>query len=268
MMRRKRKATKMGKTDKKARKIRKGFELLRENRISGLGHTDNVVSSFSSFRSFVQYLFFLWTRTSEGRIIKVIVRRVLPQQAFCALDFGLTGLIMKDDYLDGNDDFSLTEKLHEGDLVTCKIKPLEKSRYQVLLTCKESELKSCRYQTLHDIDPYYCEGKNRFLRKQDEACKNELAKKHFKQKTVNHPRFKNITADEAMESLSDMEIGENIFHPSPRGVYYLVLSLKVYNGVYVHKDIIEGQKDHRDIASLLHIGKKLKIGADLDEWSN
>ncbi|XP_043811854.1 transcription elongation factor SPT6 homolog isoform X2 [Manihot esculenta] len=244
-----------------------GFELLRENRISGLGHTDNVVSSFSSFRSFVQYLFFLWTRTSEGRIIKVIVRRVLPQQAFCALDFGLTGLIMKDDYLDGNDDFSLTEKLHEGDLVTCKIKPLEKSRYQVLLTCKESELKSCRYQTLHDIDPYYCEGKNRFLRKQDEACKNELAKKHFKQKTVNHPRFKNITADEAMESLSDMEIGENIFHPSPRGVYYLVLSLKVYNGVYVHKDIIEGQKDHRDIASLLHIGKKLKIGADLDEVS-
>ncbi|XP_043811858.1 transcription elongation factor SPT6 homolog isoform X9 [Manihot esculenta] len=148
---------------------------------------------------------------------------VLPQQAFCALDFGLTGLIMKDDYLDGNDDFSLTEKLHEG--------------------------------------------KNRFLRKQDEACKNELAKKHFKQKTVNHPRFKNITADEAMESLSDMEIGENIFHPSPRGVYYLVLSLKVYNGVYVHKDIIEGQKDHRDIASLLHIGKKLKIGADLDEVS-
>lgn len=68
-----------------------------------------------------------------------------------------------------------------------------------------------------------------------------------------------------------MEIGENIFHPSPRGVYYLVLSLKVYVGVYVHKDIIEGQKNHRDIASLLHIGKKLKIGdsifADLDEVS-
>lgn len=105
------------------------FELLRENRISGLGHTDNVVSSFSSFCSFVQYLFFLWTRTSEGRIIKVIVSRLLPQQAFCALDFGLTGVIMKDDYLDGNDDFSLTEKLHEGDLVTCKIKQLEKSRY-------------------------------------------------------------------------------------------------------------------------------------------
>lgn len=69
----------------------------------------------------------------------------------------------------------------------------------MLLTCKESELKSCRYQNLRDIDPYYCEGKNRFLRKHDEACKNELAKKHFKPRTVNHPRFKNITADEAME---------------------------------------------------------------------
>ena len=96
---------------------------------------------------------------AERRIIQVIVRRVLPQRAFCALDSGLTGVIMKEDYLDGSEDFSLTEKLHEGDIVTCKIKELEKSRYQVLLTCKESELKSCKYQSLHQVDPYYSEGK-------------------------------------------------------------------------------------------------------------
>ncbi|KAJ9129237.1 hypothetical protein P3X46_033967 [Hevea brasiliensis] len=136
---------------------------------------------------------------AEGRIIQVTVRRVLSQRAFCALDFGLTGVIMKDDFLDGTDDFSLTDKLHEGDVVTCKIKQLEKSRFQVLLTCKESELKSCRYQTFREIDPYYHEGKNKLLRQQGEACKNDLAKKQSKQRTINHPRFKNITGDEAME---------------------------------------------------------------------
>jgi len=43
------------------------------------------------------------------------------------------------------------------------------------------------------------------------------------------------------------------------------LTLKVYDGVYAHKDIIEGGKDHKDITSLLRIGKTLKIGEDTFE---
>lgn len=71
--------------------------------------------------------------------------------------------------------------------------------------------------------------------------------------------------------LSDKDPGESIIRPSSRGPKFLTLTLKVYDAVYAHKDIIEGGKDHKDITSLLRIGKTLKIGEDtfedLDEVS-
>lgn len=65
--------------------------------------------------------------------------------------------------------------------------------------------------------------------------------------------------------MSDKEIGESIIRPSSRGPSYLTLTLKVYHGVYAHKDIAEGDKDHKDITSLLRLGKTLKIGDDTYE---
>lgn len=51
----------------------------------------------------------------------------------------------------------------------------------------------------------------------------------------------------------------------------MTLTLKIYDGVYAHKDIVEGGKEHKDITSMLRIGKTLKIGddtfEDLDEVS-
>lgn len=71
--------------------------------------------------------------------------------------------------------------------------------------------------------------------------------------------------------LSDKDPGESIVRPSSRGPSFLTLTLKIYNGVYAHKDIVEGGKEHKDITSLLRIGKTLKIGEDtfedLDEVS-
>ena len=74
-----------------------------------------------------------------------------------------------------------------------------------------------------------------------------------------------------MQFLSDKESGESIIRPSSRGLSFLTLTLKIDDGVYDHKDIQEGGKEHKDIASLLRIGKTLKIGEDtfedLDEVS-
>ncbi|GAB4839177.1 Transcription elongation factor spt6 [Ancistrocladus abbreviatus] len=71
--------------------------------------------------------------------------------------------------------------------------------------------------------------------------------------------------------LADKEPGESVIRPSFRGPSYLTLTLKVCDGVYAHKDISEGGKEHKDITSLLRIGKILKIGddafEDLDEAS-
>lgn len=84
-----------------------------------------------------------------------------------------------------------------------------------------------------------------------------------------HSFFSNLCP--VMQFLSDKEPGESIVRPSSRGPSYLTLTLKVYDGVYAHKDIVEGGKEHKDITSLLRIGKTLKIGddtfEDLDEVS-
>lgn len=71
--------------------------------------------------------------------------------------------------------------------------------------------------------------------------------------------------------LTDKDPGESVVRPSSRGPSFLTLTLKVYDGVYAHKDIVEGGKEQKDITSLLRIGKTLKIGedtfGDLDEVS-
>ena len=49
----------------------------------------------------------------------------------------------------------------------------------------------------------------------------------------------------------------------------MTLTLKIFDGVYAHKEITESGKDHKDITSLLRLGKTLTIDnetfEDLDE---
>ncbi|KAE8724314.1 4-alpha-glucanotransferase DPE2-like isoform X1 [Hibiscus syriacus] len=204
---------------------------------------------------------------AEGRILQATIRRVQGGRAICALESGLTGMIMKEDYADDWGDIAeLSDRLHEGDILTCKIKSIQKNRYQVFLVCKDSEMRSNRHQQFQNLDPYYHEERSSIQSDQEKALKErEMAKKHFKPRMIVHPRFQNITADEAMEYLSDKDPGESIFRPSSRGPSFLTLTLKVYDGVYAHKDIVEGGKEHKDITSLLRIGKILKIGEDTFE---
>ncbi|KDP29489.1 hypothetical protein JCGZ_19328 [Jatropha curcas] len=204
---------------------------------------------------------------AEGRIVQATVRRVQGLRATCALESGLTGMLSREDYADDWRDISeLSDRLHEGDILTCKIKSIQKNRYQVFLVCRDSEMRNDRYQQIRNLDPYYREDRSTIQSEQEKARKEkELAKKHFKPRMIVHPRFQNITADEAMEILSDKDPGESIIRPSSRGPSYLTLTLKVYDGVYAHKDISEGGKEHKDITSLLRIGKTLKIGDDTFE---
>ncbi|XP_024967791.1 transcription elongation factor SPT6 homolog isoform X2 [Cynara cardunculus var. scolymus] len=203
---------------------------------------------------------------SEGRIVQATVRRVQPQRAICNLESGLTGMLSKEDYSDDRRDNDLTERLNEGDILTCKIKSIQKNRHQVFLSCRENDLRSDRSQNYRAMDPYYHEDRDNSENDKEKARKaKELAKKHFKPRMIVHPRFQNITADEAMEMLSDKEPGESIVRPSSRGPSYLTLTLKIYDGVYAHKDIIEGGKENKDITSMLRLGKTLKIGEDVFE---
>lgn len=123
-----------------------------------------------------------------------------PQRAVCFLESGLTGLLSKDDYSDDRRDNDLTERLNEGDILTCKIKSIVKNeRIKVFLSCRESDLRSDLSKEYKKI-PYYHEDLDSIETVKEKARKaKELAKKHFKSRMIVHPRFQNITADEAME---------------------------------------------------------------------
>ncbi|XP_071701053.1 transcription elongation factor SPT6 homolog isoform X2 [Rutidosis leptorrhynchoides] len=203
---------------------------------------------------------------SEGKIVQATVRRVQPQRAVCVLESGVSGMLFKEDYSDDRRDDDLTERLNEGDILTCMIKSIQKNRHQVFLSCRDSDLRSDRSQNYKNIDVYYHEDRDNSETEKEKARKaKQLAKKHFKSRMIVHPRFQNITADEAMEMLSVKEPGESIIRPSSRGPSYLTLTLKIYDGIYAHKDIIEGGKENKDITSMLRLGKMLKIGDDVFE---
>ena len=141
---------------------------------------------------------------AEGRIVQVTVRRVQPQRAVCVLESGLTGMLTREDYADDwRDNADMSEKLHEGDILTCKIKSIQTNRYQVFLTCRENEMRSNRNQNYRNMDPFYHEDRSSSQSEQEKARREkELAKKHFKPRMIVHPRFQNITADDAMEVCS------------------------------------------------------------------
>ncbi|KAF8715916.1 hypothetical protein HU200_026878 [Digitaria exilis] len=205
---------------------------------------------------------------SEGRIVQVTVRNIQENKIICTFDSGLKAIVMADNYSDEGFDPE-SSQLHEGDVLTGKIRNVNKNRFMVYLTCKASEMRR-RPFSRGDQDPYYHEQDMTSQTVEDKARKQkELAKKHFKPRMIVHPHFQNLTAEEAMQFLSDKEPGEKVIRPSSRGPSFLTLTLKIFDDVFAHKEITEGGKDHKDITSLLRLGKTLTIDnetfEDLDE---
>ncbi|KAG8367790.1 hypothetical protein BUALT_Bualt16G0109400 [Buddleja alternifolia] len=109
----------------------------------------------------------------------------------CVLESGLTGMLSKKDYAD---------KLLECDILTCRIKSIQKNRYRVLLTCRESEMRSKCFERNQNMDLYfYKDWSNVDTEKEKARKKKKLAKKHLKARKIVHPRFRNITTDEAIK---------------------------------------------------------------------
>ncbi|KAG0518636.1 hypothetical protein BDA96_09G193000 [Sorghum bicolor] len=205
---------------------------------------------------------------SDGRIVQVTVRNIQENKIICTFDSGLKAIVMADNYSDEGFDLE-SSQLREGDVLTGKIRNVNKNRFMVYLTCKASEMRR-RPFSRGGQDPYYHEQDMISQTVEDKARKQkELAKKHFKPRMIVHPHFQNLTAEEAMQFLSDKEHGEKVIRPSSRGPSFLTLTLKIFDGVYAHKEITESGKDHKDITSLLRLGKTLTIDnetfEDLDE---
>ncbi|PWA39573.1 polyribonucleotide nucleotidyltransferase [Artemisia annua] len=141
---------------------------------------------------------------SEGRVVRVTVRRVLPERAVCSLESGLSGMLFKEDYSDNCEEEELTAKLKEGQTLTCKIKSIVKDRYQVFLSCKESHMRR-NWSSENDkpVDPYYNEVRETSAIVNEKPNKvKEMANKLFKPRMIVHPHFKNVTIDDAIEVIA------------------------------------------------------------------
>lgn len=135
---------------------------------------------------------------SDGRIVQVTVRSIQDNRIICTFDSGLKAIVMADNYSDEGFDLE-TLQLHEGDVLTGKIKNVNKNRFMVYLTCKASELRR-RPLSRGNHDPYNHEQDMTSQNEQDKLRKQkELAKKHFKPRMIVHPHFQNLTAEEAMQ---------------------------------------------------------------------
>lgn len=126
------------------------------------------------------------------------------------LDSGLTGILRKEDY---SDDWKhirkLSDRLKEGDILTCKIKSILKDRDRdiVYLVCKDSEMRKSRY-----TDEYYYEGQENLQSEQEKAQKRkELAEKHFQPRRIFYPHFQNITVNEAVEVCVTSDVCSFVF---------------------------------------------------------
>lgn len=135
----------------------------------------------------------------DGRVVQVTVRKLQDNKIICSLGSGLIAFIMAEDYSDDGYDVE-TLKVREGDVLTCKIKNVNKNRYSVYLTCKASDMRKRPYFDKSNHDPYYREEGISSRNEQEKARnKMELAKKLFKPRMIAHPRFQNLTAEEAIE---------------------------------------------------------------------
>ncbi|KAL2645408.1 hypothetical protein R1flu_012995 [Riccia fluitans] len=208
---------------------------------------------------------------AEGTLVHGTVKKVQQNRVICALESGLTGIIHQKDLSDeGNVDPA--DKVSEGSILTCRVKDVNKAMFLVNLTCRGSQLRGENWASRKPKDPYYAQDTS-FLRSEQEKTKkksDEEKRKGFKPRMIVHPRFRNVSLQEAVEALADQDVGEVIIRPSSKGPSHLSMTLKFYDGVYVNSiDIVEGGKDSRDMTSFLRLGKTLTIGdetfEDLDE---
>ncbi|KAF9581645.1 Transcription elongation factor spt6, partial [Lunasporangiospora selenospora] len=200
----------------------------------------------------------------EGFIIPVLVQRIKDRTAHCRLDCGIDGVIAIQNVSDSKIG-SITDVLSEGQTLQAKIVRLEKEKFFVDLTCKESELRQgdMRLRQL-PVDRMFNQFEEDRARNQIQSKNQQMKKGLFVPRKVNHPLFRNMNADEAVEFLKDKHRGELVIRPSTKGADHLTITVKLADDLFKHFDILE--IDKKDDFSL---GKTLKIDTakytDLDE---
>ncbi|KAH7314514.1 hypothetical protein KP509_21G005900 [Ceratopteris richardii] len=209
-----------------------------------------------------------------GKLLTVKVIGVVERGIRCELGNGLLGFIQKDDF---SDDPSVDyQQIPIGSMITCRVKNINKRiiddsprirYYSVDLTCRGNSMRVDDWERVWSKEAYFDREALKSSNEQEKAtkAKDDEKRKSFKPRMIVHPQFQNISMSDAIESLTEKDVGEIIIRPSSKGPTHLSITLKFYDGVYTHIDVLEGGKDSKDFTSFLSLGKTLKIGEDVFE---
>lgn len=217
---------------------------------------------------------------AQGKLIHCTVKKIegprdgRQARAVCTLDSGLIGYVDKSDVSDNHVD-RLEEKIQPGQVITARVAMdgIDIHNFTVQLVCSGRTLKPAETalweEHMHagERNPYYSmEIQDGELAPKKKAAAQKK-KPAFIKRNIDHPYFQNIDPVAAQDKLKDADIGEVIIRPSSKGVRNLSCTMKMYDDIYKHIDIREGNKGSG--VSNLGLGSPLIIDGeeyeDLDE---
>lgn len=167
----------------------------------------------------------------EGFIVPALITKIRDRAATCRLDSGVDGVIAIQNVADQKIG-AITDVLNEGQTLQVKIVRLDKEKFFADLSCKESDLRQ------GDTKLRMLQPDRMFDQFEEERARNQIntkvKKNNFVARKINHPLFKNMTADEAVKFLADKARGVHVIRPSTRGVDHLAVTVKLADDFYKH----------------------------------
>ena len=150
-----------------------------------------------------------------------------------------------------------------GMTITCRVLSVNYQRFSLELSCKSSDLQDCENRFRTPKDKFYNYSREKAESK-DELPASKDNVNHYVKRVLVHPKFKNISYNDSLLLLANINIGDCLIRPSSRGNNRLTLSWKIDENIYQHIDIVEKNKLHP-----YSIGRSLWINTeeyeDLDE---
>ncbi|EGG14259.1 SH2 domain-containing protein [Cavenderia fasciculata] len=209
----------------------------------------------------------------SGTLVSVSTIRNSPEGVRCRLENGLEAVIPSDCISDTGD----TKSFPRGTTLSCRVKSVDKERFNVTLSCKPSDMDISKWEDMiyHDLK---MNGDNKYLNLDPTPPtalltmtslsggnngnskalveRRPVPKKEARQKrNVVHPLWKSMNFMEAEKYLKDKPVGEAILRPSSRGHDHITVTFKFWDGIILHHDIKEADKPNA-----VSLGKSFYMG--------
>ena len=178
------------------------------------------------------------------------------------LENGINGYISINN-ISSNTVINAEDHVRVGMTILCRILSVNYQKFALELSCKSSDLQDSDGKFSITKDKYF----DHLKEKSDGDCKSSSTKdqlNHYVKRIIVHPKFKNVSYNDSLPLLAELDIGDCIIRPSSRGSNRLTLSWKIDDNIYQHIDILEKNKPQQ-----FSIGRSLWINneeyEDLDE---